>query len=122
MMAYNGLPIFDVEECDFLLVAGCKHSPSVRLLAKQIVDKKLRELQQKLTNKKVELTLSDEARALLLKRGFTREYGAREMDRVIGHDVKPLLMRELLFGKLRKGGKAVLTADGDTLKVNVNRR
>ncbi|MCR5130283.1 MAG: AAA family ATPase [Prevotella sp.] len=91
-------------------------------MASMILDKKLRELQQKLTNKKVELTLSDEARALLLKRGFTREYGAREMDRVIGHDVKPLLMRELLFGKLRKGGKAVLTADGDTLKVNVNRR
>ncbi len=46
-MAYNGLPIFDVEECDLLLVAGCKHSPSARLLAKQIVDKKLREFYEK---------------------------------------------------------------------------
>ena len=40
--------------------------------------------------------------------GFTREYGAREMDRVIGHDLKPLLMREILFGQLQKGGKALL--------------
>lgn len=42
-MEFNGLPIFDVDECDFLLVAGCKHTPSVRLLAKQIVDDRLRE-------------------------------------------------------------------------------
>lgn len=42
-MEYNGLPIFDVDECDFILVAGCKASPSIRLLAKQIVDPKLRE-------------------------------------------------------------------------------
>ena len=78
-------------------------------MASMILDKKLGELQQKLSAKSVSLTLADEARALLLQKGFTREYGAREMDRVIGHDVKPLLMREILFGQLQKGGKARLS-------------
>lgn len=41
-MEYNGLPIFDVDEYDFLLVSGCKHSSS-RLLARQIVSQELRD-------------------------------------------------------------------------------
>ena len=60
----------------------------------------------KLAAKKVELTVSDEARELLLKKGFTAEYGARELDRVVSNMLKPLLMREILFGWLRSGGKA----------------
>ena len=43
---------------------------------------------------------------LLLDKGFTREYGARQIDRTVDSLLKPLLMREMLFGKLRKGGKA----------------
>ena len=83
-------------------------------MASMILDKKLRELEQKLKAKNVTLTLNDEARAYLLEKGFTREYGAREMDRVIGHDLKPLLMREILFGQLQKGGEAQLClTDGE---------
>ena len=65
---------------------------------------KLGELQEKLTAKKVIMHLSDAARELLLTKGFTREYGAREMDRIIATMLKPLLMHEILFGKLKKGG------------------
>lgn len=38
--------------------------------------------------------------------GFYPEYGAREMDRVIAAHLKPLLMREILFGTLKAGGKS----------------
>ena len=76
-----------------------------REMATLILKKKLGELQEKLTAKQVEMTLSDDAFALLLDEGFTREYGAREMDRVIAQRLKPLLMREILFGSLKNGGK-----------------
>ena len=75
-----------------------------REMATLILKKKLGELQEKLTAKQVEMTLSDEAFAALLDEGFTREYGAREMDRVIAQRLKPLLMREILFGSLKQGG------------------
>ena len=75
-------------------------------MAGMILDKKLRELQEKLTLKNVVMKLSADARQHLLDEGFTREYGAREMDRVIASQLKPLLMREILFGKLKKGGEA----------------
>jgi len=75
-----------------------------RDMATLILKKKLRELDDKLDAKKVKMTLSTDAFEYLLKEGFTPEYGAREMDRVISQQLKPLLMREILFGNLKKGG------------------
>ena len=79
-------------------------------MATLILRKKLRELQEKLAAQNVTMTLSDDAFDHLLEKSITREYGAREMDRVIGQLLKPLLMREILFGKLRKGGEIVVTS------------
>ena len=86
-------------------------------MATLIMRKKLRELQQKLTAKNVTMTLTDAAFALLLKEGFTREYGAREMDRVIAQKLKPLLMRQLLFGNLKQGGHATVDVNDGQLTV-----
>ena len=77
-------------------------------MASRILDKKLKELQKKLDARQVTLSLTDASHDFLLQKGFTHEYGAREMDRVIAREVKPLLMREILFGGLQKGGKASL--------------
>ena len=79
-------------------------------MATLILRKKLGELQEKLSAKQVTMTLSDEAFNLLLEEGFTREYGAREMDRVIAQRLKPLLMREILFGHLKNGGAVTVGA------------
>ena len=82
-------------------------------MATLILKKKLGELQEKLTAKQVEMTLTDDAFAQLLDEGFTHEYGAREMDRVIAQRLKPLLMREILFGTLKQGGNVTIgTKDG----------
>ena len=86
-------------------------------MARLILKKKLGELQEKLTAKQVEMELADEAFAQLLKEGFTREYGAREMDRVIAQRLKPLLMREILFGSLKQGGKVRVGTDKEKLTI-----
>ena len=86
-----------------------------RTMAELILDKKLRQLQKLLDARKVSMSLTDEARAILLDKGFTREYGAREIDRVIGREVKPLLMREILFGKLKNGGDITIGLKDDKL-------
>ena len=86
-------------------------------MATLILRKKLGELQEKLTAKQVMMTLTDEAFSLLLEEGFTREYGAREMDRVIAQRLKPLLMREILFGSLKKGGNVEVGTDNGSLSI-----
>ena len=88
-----------------------------RQMASLILDKKLAQLQTKLSAKNVTLHLSAEARELLLTKGFTPEYGARELDRVIGSMLKPLLMKEMLFGRLKKSGDAVVDVKDGALRL-----
>lgn len=77
-------------------------------MGRLILKKKINALKQQLLARNVELTLDEKAENYLLKVGFTPLYGAREMDRVIAAKLKPLLTREILFGKLKKGGKAIV--------------
>ena len=86
-------------------------------MATLILKKKLRELDGKLAAKKVTMTLTEEAFEHLLKEGFIPEYGAREMDRVISQRLKPLLMREILFGSLRNGGEIKIGLKDGSLSV-----
>ena len=86
-------------------------------MATLILRKKLRELDGKLAVKKVTMTLTEEAFEHLLKEGFIPEYGAREMDRVISQRLKPLLMREILFGSLRNGGEIKIGLKDGSLSV-----
>ena len=87
-------------------------------MAELILAKKLRQLDAKLAAKGVSVTLTDAASEKILEWGFTKEYGAREMDRVIGNRLKPILMKALLFGKLKKAGKGCVDFDGKELVIN----
>lgn len=91
-----------------------------RKMASLILDKKLGELSSKLASRQIEMELSPEARNWLLQRGFLPEYGAREMDRVIASHLKPLLMREILFGSLKSGGKTCIQVDKDQLVLQLS--
>lgn len=86
-----------------------------RDMAALILDKKLNRLREMLKAKNVTLTLTPEATSHILRKGFTREYGARELERVINSELKPLLMREILFGRFKNGGNARITASGSRL-------
>ena len=85
-----------------------------------ILKKKLSELQDRLTPRKITLTLCDSAINWLLNKGFTPEYGARELERVINQSLKPLLMHEILFGTLKKGGSATVECSGDSLHISAS--
>ena len=86
-------------------------------MATLILQKKLHELDVKLEAKQVKMTLTAEAFDHLLKEGFTAEYGAREMDRVIAQQLKPLLMREILFGSLKQGGEVTVNVKDGCLAI-----
>lgn len=88
-----------------------------RDMAVQILDKKLRQLDEKLERRNVRLHLTPEAHEWLLKEGFNPEYGAREMDRAIAGHLKPLLMREILFGSLKQGGDVTVTVANNQLSI-----
>lgn len=86
-------------------------------MAGKITQKKLKELSEKMKNKKVDFKVSKEAVEYVRKAGITKEYGAREIDRVIAAKVKPLLAELLLFGRLKKGGVCALEVEDGELVV-----
>ena len=78
-------------------------------MARMILEDKIRKLQERLDAKHITLDITEDAFEKLLKEGFTPEYGARELERVLNARVTPLLMREILFGR-KENFRAVITA------------
>ena len=87
-------------------------------MAEQIVEKKLGELQKLLSQKNVELIADADAKKLVKKKGISAEFGAREIERVIQGEIKPLLVDEILFGQLKDGGKCRLTVEDDQFLID----
>ena len=86
-------------------------------MASLILKKKLGELADRLKNKNITLSLTDATFKQLLEKGFSPQYGAREIDRVLNSSLTPLLMHEILFGKLKKGGEAKIDFDGEQMTI-----
>lgn len=91
--------------------------PMDEAMGNRVAKKKLSELSAMLQQKKIEFTVSKEAEALLVKKGTSKEYGAREMERILSNEIKPLLVDEILFGSLKKGGVCELICEGDEFQV-----
>lgn len=82
-------------------------------MAGMILDDKIAKLQERLEGRKVKLVIEPEAYKKLLAEGFSPEYGAREIERVLNSRLTPMLMREILFGDHKEGFTAVITATED---------
>jgi ATP-dependent Clp protease ATP-binding subunit ClpA len=86
----------------------------------KIVGKFLTELKKFLTEKNIQVTVSDEAIDYLVDKGFDSKMGARPMQRTIDREIKKPLSRELLFGALKKGGKLVINAKDNKIVLEVS--
>lgn len=86
-----------------------------REMAEKVLNKKLKFLRDKLASKKICLNLDHEAMELLLNKGFSPEYGGREIDRVISAELKPLLMKAILHKELVSGSAANVCVENGKL-------
>ncbi len=81
-----------------------------------IVSKFILELESQLRERKVAITLTEEARAWLARKGYDPKFGARPVARIIQENVRDPLTDEILFGKLESGGEVTIklnpAADG----------
>ena len=87
-------------------------------MAERIVEKKLKELGCMLQAKGVELSYNEKAKKMVKSKGISTEFGARQIERVIQSEIKPLLVDEILFGALKKGGRCRLTAVDGAFRVD----
>ncbi len=72
----------------------------------KIVDIEVKKLNELLSDKNVTITISKLAKDEIARIGYDPIFGARNISRVIDEHIKEPLSDEILFGKLKKGGKA----------------
>jgi ATP-dependent Clp protease ATP-binding subunit ClpC len=71
----------------------------------EIVDIMIRDLNRRLEEKRIVLTLDEEVKAFLVKRGYDPEYGARPLRRAIQRHLEDPLSQDLISATIRDGDK-----------------
>ena len=84
---------------------------------RKVVDKFMMQLEAQLTDRQVELELTDEACDWLAERGYDASNGARPLARVVQEHIKKPLADEMLFGKLSQGGLVMISVKDKALKL-----
>ena len=72
---------------------------------KSIANKFINELNLELSKKNITITASQNAVDFITENGYSKEMGARPLKRYIQDNITNKLSDEILFGKLKKGGK-----------------
>jgi ATP-dependent Clp protease ATP-binding subunit ClpA len=88
-------------------------------IIERIVRKAIDEFRVQLAEKNVTLEVDDEVVHFLAERGYSREFGARNINRLIEDQIKTVFVDEVLFGKLEHGGTAVAHIEGDKIAFDI---
>lgn len=86
-----------------------------------IVNSEVEKTEVMLTPKNISLNVTQQARDWLAKNGYDPKMGARPFERLFEERIKKPLSKEILFGKLKTGGRANVDYDiiTDGIKVEV---
>jgi len=83
-----------------------------------IVDILFRELQEKLAQKDMTITLSDEAKVLIAQAGFDPVYGARPLKRAIYEFVEDRLSDMILSDEIGEGDNLIVNAVENSIRID----
>ena len=84
-------------------------------IVRKVVEKFVLQLEAQLSERQVNIELSQSAADWLAEKGYDRQMGARPLARVIQEHIKKPLAEEVLFGKLAKGGTVRILLKDDAL-------
>ena len=83
---------------------------------REILGKLLAALNERLADRGVTVELDESAEELILREGFSEEYGARNLERVMDRFLGTLIAEALLSGKITAGKPIHLEASGDQIQ------
>jgi len=82
----------------------------------KIVEIQLKDLRKRLAERKLQLEVTPEAKAMLAERGYDPVFGARPLKRTIQRMIENPLAVEVLAGRFGEGDTVVVEPDGETLR------
>jgi len=86
---------------------------------RQIVDLMVAQTQQRLATQSIDLQVTDDARKVLVARGYDAQYGARPLRRTVQHLLEDRLAEAILRGSCGKGDRVIVDVVDDQLCTNV---
>jgi ATP-dependent Clp protease ATP-binding subunit ClpA len=90
-------------------------------IVEQIVIKEINLFRQMLSTKNVTLSVNNECITWLAKTGYSPEFGARNIARLIEDKIKSIFVDQVLFGDLSQGGNASAEIIDDEIKIIISR-
>jgi ATP-dependent Clp protease ATP-binding subunit ClpA len=87
-----------------------------------VVDKFVKEVAEQLSERKVEIELTEAARSWLAEKGYDPDFGARPLGRVIQVELKDRIVDDVLFGDLSTGGRVRVDRDDAGLTFDIQPR
>lgn len=87
---------------------------------RDIVDIRLKELQQRLDDRRITLKAGEDVRDWLAERGYDPKFGARPLNRLIAREIGNRLANKIIRGEIRNGSVVVIRVrdDGEGLRVS----
>jgi ATP-dependent Clp protease ATP-binding subunit ClpA len=87
---------------------------------KKIVDIKFASIAEQLAAKGLKLELGESAKEFLARKGFSRDFGARYLQRTMQKELANPLSDLILKGEIKRGDKVEAEASGDTLAFKIS--
>ncbi len=83
----------------------------------RIVDLQVTELRKRLSDRQIELKITDRAREFIAREGFDPVFGARPLKRFIQHELETRIGRELIRGEILDGAEITVDLENGQLAV-----
>ena len=83
----------------------------------EILDKLVNDLNKKLQNQRITLSLTDKAKEFIVENGYNHNYGARPLKRYLSKNLETLLAKELISGKIITGDNLTVDAKNNSLVI-----
>ena len=91
--------------------------PLTKEVIRQILEKLIREIEEKLKDKNIHLDLTEEAKDYLIDNGYDIHYGARPLKRMVSRSIETLLAKKIINDEINYGDTVHIAFDQNQLKV-----
>ena len=92
-------------------------NPLAQEIIEDIVQKEINAFNEQLEDKRVALEVTPEALTWLAEHGYSEEFGARNIARLVEEKIKSYFVDAVLFGDFQEGGKAVADIQNDDIVI-----
>ena len=85
----------------------------------EILDKIIKEIQDRLSDKKINIILSDKAKKYIIDSSYDENYGARPIKRFVSRNIETLIAKSIISGEIKFNSTILIDVLGDQFKAKM---